>query len=174
MSEHHKRIPDIDKAWTAANAENAYREIAKNIYGENPGPELKKLIEESVDKAGENRIANYNPEKEAGLDALKLKAQNLARACRLHLTLEFGSIENAEKQLKPEYLEKMTGANDSEIIFGANRYILDALKLLEVDIRSIDRGAEDLNPKANIEEAEIQIAIALKKIEGLKRNSEIQ
>ena len=161
--EKNSQISDIDKAWTAANAENEARKTGVQKWGKNPSPIEREVIEAYALKRGEKRIANYNPAEEVALDALRDKALQLIQKCEFHLQQEFGSIEQAEKVLKHKSRQKSV---HGKVVLEGYSYLLEAIGTLKGTIKYINLdkaevikkvGADFLMPQVSIPETEAAI-----------------
>lgn len=175
-TEEGSQISDIDKAWTAAKAENLYRQKAERKFGKHPGPIAEKVIAEGADEAGEARIRDYSPDEEASLESLKRKAEELIFRCEFFLKQKFGDLENARKQLKNDSLGQSKAQELTHLSYQA---LLASIDDLTIAMREIDydKGkrmsnytAGILDPRQQILQSEKNIEFALDSIRMAKES----
>lgn len=100
MNEEETRIPDVDKAWTAARAEQAMRSKiipdAKRSLNERTGNTGDEATWNALArKAGEDRVEPYNPKAEGELSQLRQNAEVAIKRIEDFLsTHDLSGIEN--------------------------------------------------------------------------------
>ena len=138
--ENNSRIPDLDKDWTAANAENAYRDDTDQFEGKNLDPTKKAYWDKVAGEVGEERIADYDPKIESEVDELRSKAQEIILKCKFHLEREYGDIETARQIIATA--PKDPNAHKA-LINEAYRALLGSMDLMTETIKSLDMYGSD-------------------------------
>ncbi len=153
------QISDIDKAFTAARAEKVVREkmipkAKEGLEKTQGGTGDDKVYNALAQKAGEERIKNYDPEEEKDLEGLREMATRAIQ--EINQFLVFHDLEGSNKNKRVFF----------DALLSAKKYLQEEIDQIDLGIQPVVKSDEGrmMHPKNTIPSTIRAIEAAIKAI----------